>query len=185
LLHTIEVIERGTKFSLNVILASSCHPFIDKIASFITRGLEDEGIGGSKSRGYGNISVKDIKVEEITTESIEKRADSINKTSRFSVNLIPMVIDDKNKKNLEAVTLLEGTRRAHSWCFKAGKPSLPEIVKLNQIFSYEVFGGWSLKEDRQRKPAVCISSGSSFLFEPVVEGEGSNRSIVLQGFGFT
>jgi CRISPR/Cas system CSM-associated protein Csm3 (group 7 of RAMP superfamily) len=127
--------------------------------------LEDEDIGGSKSRGYGNISVKDLKIEEITTELIEKRADSINKaSSSFSVNLVsPLVIDD-NKKNLEAVTLLEGARRAYSWCFKTGKPSLPDLIKLNQIFSYEVFGGWSLKEEKQRRPAVCLSFGSSFLF---------------------
>jgi len=168
LLHTIEAIEKGTRFSLNLILSSSCQPFIDKITSLITRGLEDEGIGGSKSRGYGNISVRDAKVEEITTELIEKRADSINKASpKFSVNLVsPMVIDD-SKKNFEAVTLLEGARRACSWCFKAGKPSVPELVKLNQTFSYEVFGGWSLKEERQRRPAVCISPGSSFLFKSV------------------
>lgn len=165
LLHTIEVIEKGTRFSLNVILASSCHPFIDKITSLITRGLEDEGIGGSKSRGYGNISVRDAKVEEITTELIEKRADSINKASRFSINLVSPMVIDNSKKNLEAITLLEGARRAYSWCFKAGKPSLLELVKLNQTFSYEVFGGWSLKEESQRRPAVCISSGSAFLFK--------------------
>ena len=39
-------------------------------------------------------------------------------------------------------------------------------MKLNQIFSYDVFGGWTLKEERRRRPAVSISSGSVFSFEP-------------------
>jgi CRISPR/Cas system CSM-associated protein Csm3 (group 7 of RAMP superfamily) len=167
LLHTIEVIERGTKFALDIILASSCYPLIDKLMSLLIRGLEDEGIGGSKSRGYGNVFVKDPKVEEITSEAIEKRSESIMKSSRmFSVHLLSPLVLDNTKRNVEPATVLEGARRAYSWCFKEGKPSLPEIVKLNQIFSYDVFGGWTLKEERRRRPAVSISSGSVFSFEP-------------------
>ena len=67
LLHTIEVIERGTRFAFEVILDSSCDRFIDNITSLITRGLEDEGFGGSKSRGFGEVSVQNVKIEEITT----------------------------------------------------------------------------------------------------------------------
>jgi len=168
LLHTIDVIERGTRFALDIVLASSCYPFIDKLMSLLIRGLEDEGIGGSKSRGYGNVSVKDTKVEEITSEAIEKRSESIMKNSRmFSVHLLsPLVLDNTKRNVVEPATVLEGARRAYSWCFKEGKPSLPEIVKLNQIFSYDVFGGWTLKEERRRRPAVSISSGSVFSFEP-------------------
>jgi CRISPR/Cas system CSM-associated protein Csm3 (group 7 of RAMP superfamily) len=170
LLHTIETIERGTKFALEIVLDSSCQPILDKVKSLLIRGLEDEGIGGSKSRGFGNVSIKDIKVQEITTESLERQAQSYysnnNKSlSKFSVHLLSPLVVENAGANLEPSTLLEGARRAYSWCFKEGKPSLPDLVKLKQIFSYEVFGGWSLKEERNRRPAVSISSGSAFLFE--------------------
>ncbi|HEU4822303.1 MAG TPA: type III-B CRISPR module-associated Cmr3 family protein [Nitrososphaeraceae archaeon] len=160
MLHTI-----GTRFALEIILNSSSDRFIDSITSLITRGLEDEGLGGSKSRGFGEVSVQNVKIQEITTELIEKRSESIGRNPRFSVYLVsPMIIED-TYRSIEPPTLLEGARRAYSWCFKEGKPSLPDLVRLKQIFSYEVFGGWSLREGKQRKSAVSISSGSSFLFE--------------------
>jgi CRISPR/Cas system CSM-associated protein Csm3 (group 7 of RAMP superfamily) len=168
LLHTTEVIEKGTKFALEIILDSSCHPILDKIKALLIRGLEDEGIGGSKSRGFGNVSVKDVKVQEITTDLLERQAQhhySNDNLSRFSINLLSPLVIENATANLEPSTLLEGARRAYSWCFKEGKPSLPDVVRLKQIFSYQVFGGWSLKEGRNRRPAISISSGSAFLFE--------------------
>jgi CRISPR/Cas system CSM-associated protein Csm3 (group 7 of RAMP superfamily) len=183
LLHTIDVIERGTRFALDIILASSCYSFIDKLMSVLIRGLEDEGIGGSKSRGYGNISVEDPKVEEITPEAIEKRSESIMKNSRmFSIHLLsPLVLDNTKRIVVEPASVLEGARRAYSWCFKEGKPSLPEIVRSNQIFSYDVFGGWTLKEERRRRPAVSITSGSVFSFKPASgQEEDAKQTQVLR-----
>ncbi len=170
LLHTTEVIERDTRFALDIVLDSSCQPILDKVKSLLVRGLEDEGIGGSKSRGFGNVSVKDLKVQEITTELLERQTQSYysnnNKgLNKFSIQLLSPLVVENARANLEPSTLLEATRRAYSWCFKEGKPSLPDLVKLKQIFSYEVFGGWSLKEDRIRRRALSISSGSAFLFE--------------------
>jgi CRISPR/Cas system CSM-associated protein Csm3 (group 7 of RAMP superfamily) len=39
--------------------------------------LEDECIGGSTSRGYGDVVVKDVKINKITKDIIENRAQEI------------------------------------------------------------------------------------------------------------
>jgi CRISPR/Cas system CSM-associated protein Csm3 (group 7 of RAMP superfamily) len=102
LLHTIDVIERGTRFALDIILASYCYPFIDKLMSLLIRGLEDEGIGGS--RGYGNVPVKDPKVEEIIPEAIGKRSESIRKNSRmFTVHLLSPLVSDNTRSSAQSV----------------------------------------------------------------------------------
>lgn len=181
LLHTIEVIERGTRFALEVILDSSCDRFIDNITSLITKGVEDEGFGGSKSRGFGEVSVQNVKIEEITTELVEKRSESIGKNLRFSLYLVSPMVIENTYRSIEPSALLEGARRAYSWCFKEGKPSLPDLVRLKQIFSYEVFGGWSLKEDKQRRSAVSVSSGSSFLFECLPSSNQHTALLLAKG----
>jgi CRISPR/Cas system CSM-associated protein Csm3 (group 7 of RAMP superfamily) len=175
LLHTLEVIERGSKFSLELILHSNYYHIIDRLTAILQRGLEDEGIGGSKSRGFGSVKVTDTKVQEITANIIEKEAGKIG--NRFSVNFVSPVIVEDNSKSLEPVTLLEGARRAYSWCFKEGKPALPDLKRINKIYSYDVFGGWSLKQERKRRASVSISSGSAFLFE--ASGSANGEDIFL------
>jgi CRISPR/Cas system CSM-associated protein Csm3 (group 7 of RAMP superfamily) len=166
LLHTAELIERGAEFGVEIVLSSSTNSStLDKLMNLLTRGLEDEGIGASKSRGLGAVKIKDVRVQEITTESIESRALELIGSDVFSVQLVSPIINDTTERTLEPCTLLEGARRAYSWCFKEGKPSLPEIHRISEKFSYDIFGGWSLKEDRLRRNAVSITSGSAFLFK--------------------
>jgi CRISPR/Cas system CSM-associated protein Csm3 (group 7 of RAMP superfamily) len=75
LLHTAEVIERGAEFGLEIILSSSTRSStLNQLTKLLTRSLEDEGVGASKSRGLGTLKVKDVRIEEITPETIEKRA---------------------------------------------------------------------------------------------------------------
>jgi CRISPR/Cas system CSM-associated protein Csm3 (group 7 of RAMP superfamily) len=168
LLHTAEVIERGAEFGLEIVLSSSTRSStLDQLTKLLTRSLEDDGIGASKSRGLGKIKVKDLRIEKITPETIEERAIGLipNASDTFSVQLISPIINDTTESSLEPSTLLEGARRAYSWCFKEGKPSLPEICRINEKYSYDIFGGWSLKEERLRRNAVSIVSGSAFLFK--------------------
>lgn len=167
LLHTAEIIERGAEFGLEIVLSSSTRSStLDQLTKLLTRGLEDEGIGASKSRGLGTVKVKDVRIEEITQETIEKRASELipHAGDTFSIQLISPIISDTTERSLESSTLLEGARRAYSWCFKEGKPSLPEVRKINEKYSYDIFGGWSLKEERLRRNAVSLTSGSAFLF---------------------
>lgn len=42
---------------------------------------------------------------------------------------------------------------------------IPEIHRINERYSYDIFGRWSLKEERLRRNAVSIVSGSAFLFK--------------------
>jgi CRISPR/Cas system CSM-associated protein Csm3 (group 7 of RAMP superfamily) len=171
LLHTAEVIERGAEFGMEIVLSSSIRSStLDQLTKVLTRGLKDEGIGASKSRGLGTVNVKDVRIEAITPETIEKRASELipQGNNVFSVQLLSPIINDTTERILEPSTLLEGARRAYSWCFKEGKPSMPEIHRINERYSYDIFGGWSLKEDRLRRNAVSIVSGSSFLFK--IEG---------------
>ncbi len=200
LLHTIEAIEKDTEFVAEVILSSSCYLILDKISSLLTRVLEDEGIGGLTSRGYGDTSVKDVKIKEITNDIIESRAQEIiyksqdnnnnnsdenninvksNNPVSFSAYLISPMVIDNTQRSLESSILLEGSRRAYSWCFKEGKPSLPEIRRTRQIFSYDLFGGWSMKENRSRRNAISMSSGSSFHFEC----NGNNTKLGYEDLG--
>lgn len=168
LLHTTEIIERGAEFGLEIVLSSSIRPStLDQLTKLLTRGLEDEGVGASKSRGLGAVKVKDVRIEEITPETIEKRALELipNSSDVFSVQLISPIINDTTERSLEASTLLEGARRAYSWCFKEGKPALPEVRRINEKYSYDIFGGWSLREERLRRNAVSIVSGSAFYSE--------------------
>lgn len=173
LLHTVEVIEKGSEFGLEIILSSSIESSaIDKIISLLSRGLQDEGVGGSKSRGLGKITIRDIKVEKITTDVIEGKAKILQgvnnnggqKSNKIKVIALSPIVIDSIENKLEPSTLLESARRAYSWCFKEGKPSLVEVKKIKQTYSYEVFGGWSLKEDRLKRNAISIQSGSVFLF---------------------
>lgn len=124
--------------------------------------LPEEGIGGSKSRGLGKVAVENLILDEVTTETLEKRAQEID-VLNFVVEFIsPMVLD--GGKLLDAPALLEAARRAYSWCFQEGKPKLPEVELVEKRCSFEMYTGWSLKEDRRKRVEVAVSPGSVFHF---------------------
>jgi len=161
-LHVIEAVERGSKFSFEVLIDASCSEELEKVTSIIERCLPDEGIGGSKSRGAGKVRFDRLTVEEIDEEKIQSRADEID-TEGFSVTLVsPMMLDVQ--RGLKGTTLLEACRRAYTWCFKKGKPELPELTLEASRQSLEAFSGWSLKSGRRRRVEPAISAGSSYLF---------------------
>ena len=160
-LHTIEVIEKGSRFHFEILIHPSMSEAVGLVRNVLEKMLPDEGIGGSKSRGLGKVSIEDLNIERLPISVLEKRADAIDE-SDFSVRLLsPMILDGKS---LEPNTLLEGARRAYSWAFHTGKPSLPEIKRLHMSVRTEMFSGWSLKTQRRRRLMPALSAGSVFHF---------------------
>jgi len=161
-LHTLETIAPGSRFNFEVIVHGEMGNTVDLLRNVIERALPDEGIGGAKSRGLGKVVVEDLSVESVDTDLLEKRADEID-VRRFRVKLCsPLVLDGKV---LDPQSLLEGVRRAYTWAFRQGKPSLPELKLKNQAVGGESFSGWSLKIGRRRRIEPAVSAGSVFEFE--------------------
>jgi CRISPR/Cas system CSM-associated protein Csm3 (group 7 of RAMP superfamily) len=165
-LHTLEVIERGSRFCFEVIVHGEFSGAVNLLRNVLEKALPDEGIGGAKSRGLGKIVVEDLKVEGVNSSILEKRAEVID-VRRFRVKLVsPLVLGGKS---LEASSLLEGVRRAYSWAFREGKPALPEIKLKHWAVGSELFSGWSLKTGKRRRLESAVSGGSVFDFECDVE----------------
>lgn len=160
-LHSIDLIDKGLKFNLEIVLDRACEPYLERIVSVLQRAFPDEGIGGSKSRGLGNVSFEGLRVEEVNTDSIVRRSQEIA-SEEFKVwHISPALLDGKM---LTPETLLEGARRAYSWCFREGKPSLPDLNCVKYRFSYTQFSGWSLKDDKRRRIESALAPGSVFEF---------------------
>ena len=160
-LHTIEVIEKGSLFALQMLVHRDNKEDLKVIQAALERGVSDEGIGGGKSRGFGKVEIEDVSVEEVSEEQVERRAGEIDSAS-FSVrSLSPLLLGGRL---LESSTLLEAARRAYTWIFHEGKPGLPDVKLEERRISVENYSGWSLKEDKRRRIEVGISAGSVFQF---------------------
>jgi len=161
-LHTLEVISSGSRFGFDVVVHEKFGGSVGLLRNVLERSLPDEGIGGAKSRGLGKVVVENLKVEAVDSAVLEKRADEID-VRCFRVRLIsPMVL---HGKSLDASSLLEGCRRAYSWAFREGKPSLPEVELKRWATGGEFLSGWSLKTDRRRRIESAVAGGSVFEFE--------------------
>ncbi|MBC7130571.1 hypothetical protein H5T51_05050 [Candidatus Bathyarchaeota archaeon] len=161
-IHTLELIDRGSRFHFEVIVDGGFEAEARMLKSIIERALPDEGVGGSKSRGLGKLAVEQVKLEAVSTSDLEKRADMID-TRRFRVRLAsPLILDEKT---LDESSLLEAARRAYSWAFHEGKPSLPKVDLKQRAVAGEVYSGWRLKENRRRGPDAASAAGSVFQFE--------------------
>ena len=172
-LHTLEAVPKGSKFLLEATVHRDLSDARDVLKAVFERGLPDEGIGGSRSRGYGMVSVHDLHIDTVEIEEVERRADGID-ASRFSVQaLSPLIL----KGVLEPSTLLEGARRAYSWVFHEGKPRLPEVALDASRLAIEPYSGWSQKEGRQRRIEQAMAAGSIFQFRCVDEVELLSKAL--------
>lgn len=161
-LHTIEVIEKGSLFALQMLVHRDNKEDLKMIQAALERGVPDEGVGGGKSRGFGSVEIEDVYVEEVSEEQVEKRAGEIA-SRNFSVrSLSPLLLGGRL---LEPSTLLEAARRAYTWIFHEGKPRLPDVELEERRISLRNYSGWSLKEDRRRRIETGISAGSVFQFK--------------------
>ena len=165
-LHTLEVVQRGSCFSFEIIVHREFDDALDVLRNVLERALPDEGVGGSKSRGLGKVAVENLRAEDVDTAVLEKCADEID-VKQFRVRLVsPLILDGKP---LEPRSLLEGVRRAYSWAFREGKPSLPQVVLKRWAAGGELFSGWSLKTGKRRRIESAVSTGSVFEFTCDVE----------------
>lgn len=161
-LHTLEVVAPGSRFGFEAIVHGDFGDAADLLRNVVERALPEEGVGGAKSRGLGKVVVENLRVEGVDTKLLENRAKAIL-DRRFRMRLYsPLVLEGKV---LDPRNLLEGVRRAHSWAFREGKPSLPDLTLKNQAVGSELFSGWSLKANRRRRIEPALSSGSVFEFE--------------------
>lgn len=168
-LHAFDVIDEGTRFSFEAIVDTKASEHLKLVENVLHRGLPEEGIGGSKSRGLGKLSFENIDVKEVSTQMLESRAEEID-TSKFDVRLLsPMILGDS--KILDDSVLREGARRAYSWCFSEGKPTLPKVEPAGKLLAFETLSGWSLKDNRRRRIETAISPGSVFQFKSAKNDE--------------
>jgi CRISPR/Cas system CSM-associated protein Csm3 (group 7 of RAMP superfamily) len=171
-LHTVETINKGSRFAFEIIVSKKFESHLETLKSALERGLEDEGIGGGKSRGLGKARVLDLKVLEVTDDWLERRAEQINGNS-FVVRLVsPMLLEGCG---LDTGSLLEGCRRSFTSLFHEGKPNLPEVKLTHVRMDSEIFTGWSLRENRRRPMNPAVSAGSMFQFE----GANADRTLAL------
>lgn len=178
-LHALEVIDKGSTFGLDIIVDRDCEQSLSTLLSVVQSGVLDEGLGGSKSRGLGKVRVE-AGVETVSVDALKSRADSIDSRD-FRVRLVsPMVLE--RDQVLEPKTLLEGVRRAYSWAYGAGKPSLPEVSLVERRLDWEYVGGWSLRDDRERRRDVALSAGSVFRYRSVGSQELAEGLAALEMF---
>jgi CRISPR/Cas system CSM-associated protein Csm3 (group 7 of RAMP superfamily) len=178
-LHTTETIRKGSKFAIEVLVSKDAADQVDALKAMLERGLEDEGIGGGKSRGLGKVKVEDLKINDVAEDAVQKRAAAID-VSSFSVRLVsPMLLDGHM---LDDRSLLEGCRRGYTWLFHKGKPKLQDIELKATRAESETFGGWSLKTEKRRTIEPAISAGSVFQFESKTNDETLALSLAALEF---
>lgn len=171
-LHTLETIKKGSKFAVEVLVSRDCAEHVDVLKAALERSLEDEGIGGGKSRGLGAVKVEGLQVDEASEDDLRKRASELN-ASCFLVRLVsPMLLEGAL---LESASLLEGCRRSYTWLLHEGKPLLPEVELRARRVESETFCGYSLKMQRRRRIEPATSAGSVFQFE----SKESNETLAL------
>jgi hypothetical protein len=178
-LHTVETIKKGSKFSAEILVSSRSADHVDMLKEVFTRGLEDEGIGGQKSRGLGKVRVENVSMTEIKDDDVLAEAAKVS-TGCFSVRLVsPMLLDGQM---LSAKSLLEGCRRGSTWLFHRGKPALKDVELKASRAESETFSGWSLKTDQRRRIEPAISAGSIFQFEADDKDEQLARGLAALEF---
>ncbi|MEM3710201.1 MAG: hypothetical protein QXL46_04785, partial [Nitrososphaerales archaeon] len=160
-LHAIDAISPDTCFTLQIVLHRDAEPHVKTLTEVLEKILPDEGLGGGKSRGLGKVSVKVEEVKKISTKDIYKRAEQID-VEDFSIRFLSNAVLDK--MSLPPETLLASARRAYTWIFHEGAPSLPELQPMQQRVEATKFSGWSLKENKRRAIIPSIASGSMFRY---------------------
>jgi len=165
-MHSLELVESGSQFKLEILLDSDGEKHKEILTRNLESALKEDGIGASKSRGLGKLSVENLTIKELSSDTIQKRSDLL-KDANVTVRLLtPTIIEDET---LRIETMLEAARRAYSQVFRRGKPSLNEPKIEGERFRFMTYGGWSLKENRKRRLHSALEPGSIYRFTEVDE----------------
>ncbi|MEM2915551.1 MAG: RAMP superfamily CRISPR-associated protein [Candidatus Bathyarchaeia archaeon] len=160
-LHTKDVVPKDINYTLQIIVHPEAEPHIKTLVDILEKALPDEGIGGSKSRGLGKVSVKIEKIEKISVEDLDKRVQQITPED-FSLRLISDAVIEK--PIIPPETLLAAARRAYTWAYHAGAPALPDLQLKKWRVTTGTFSGWSLKGNRRRDIEPTVVAGSVFHY---------------------
>jgi hypothetical protein len=159
-LHTLELIETGSQFKIQVLLKAEAQQYASPLGNMIAQGLADDGVGAAKSRGLGKMRIKNVTVTEIGRDIIERRAADLNGDKLGLRLLTPLVLEEN--ESLRAETILEAARSAYTQAFRTGKPSLKELKLIDERSRFTTYGGWSLKANRKRRILPAIEAGSTY-----------------------
>ncbi|MBS7623731.1 hypothetical protein KEJ39_08725, partial [Candidatus Bathyarchaeota archaeon] len=158
-LHTLELIEAGAQFKVQVLLNPDAEEHAPLMARLLEQALSDEGVGAAKSRGLGKLKTTSPTVTRLSPEIIQKRSDELKDQVVMRL-LSPLIVG--RGEHLRIETLMEAARRAYSQVFRMGKPSLKEPRLAAERFRFTTYGGWSLKENRRRRLSQAIEPGSTY-----------------------
>jgi hypothetical protein len=176
-LHSFEVVERGSKFHFELIIDGEVGDLLDLCINVLEKALPEEGLGGERTRGFGHVHVKVNGVKPVDREELEKKAEEID-LRRFRVICVsPMILRDSLADGLKPSTLLESARKAYTWAFREGLPSLPEPKLVDKRVAIEGWSNWSLKEDRRNPILPAFSAGSLFEYSCETEDEKLRLSL--------
>jgi CRISPR/Cas system CSM-associated protein Csm3 (group 7 of RAMP superfamily) len=176
-LHSFEVVERGSKFHFELVVDGEVGDLLDLCRNVLEKALPEEGLGGERTRGFGHVRVKVNGVKPVDRGEIEKRAEQMDLRRFRVVCLSPMVLKDGFTEGLKPPTLLESARKAYTWAFREGLPSLTEPKLVDRRVAVEGWSNWSLKEDRRNPILPAFSAGSLFEYSCEAEDEKLRLSL--------
>ena len=161
-LHALDVIERGTRFRLSILLNAKLGELLDVVREALEKCLPDEGLGASSSRGLGKLSVRSLEVREITPEVALSRADEIDLRGFCLRLLSPAIVAPGQVRDgfLEPSSLEAYARKAYSRVFKR----VPRLSGLRPVEGHfrckaTVVSGWSLKKGVRRALEGALDAG--------------------------
>ncbi|PCN50256.1 hypothetical protein B6U99_05395, partial [Candidatus Geothermarchaeota archaeon ex4572_27] len=136
-LHSLEAIGEGSRFKLEVLMDAECSDLCKTVIYVLERGVPDEGLGGDRSVGLGDVEVRVREVKSVSEGELYRRASRLGYD--FKLRLLSPAI-----AGLEPSTILEAARKAYTWAYGGGTPRLPS-VKLGSLRTLtEAWSRWSL-----------------------------------------
>ncbi|RLI27302.1 hypothetical protein DRO58_04510 [Candidatus Bathyarchaeota archaeon] len=176
-LHSVDVIPRGFEFQTHVTLSKDVMDLTELVVKVLETAVPDEGLGGSKSRGLGKVSLRVKKVSDVTSGDVEARASELD-SENFTVRLLSDAF--LKEPLLKPETLLAYARRAYTWVYRKGAPSLPDVKLDAWVVSTGVMGGWSLRDGRRRSIRPIVEAGAVYRYVSTGSEELSKALAALE-----
>jgi CRISPR-associated protein Csx10 len=159
-LYTVAAIPRGQRFSG----ALSCHADIAGVVEDALRPKTILYVGGSRTRGFGEVEVTEMRVADKPTP-IRKRAQKLRDSlgdDLFTVDLVsPVILRDRFWRPVQDIApgRLQEWAGADAFSFEGAWKSMTEIR------------GWNAAWGLPKTPDMAIERGSVFAFRlPSLDG---------------